>query len=71
MNDEPKHPKLKKNLKMMHNDLKKNLFDNLMDEIVDSLSQVYTEEVNSHVQIQCFLAITPLCLLCGHTVRTE
>ena len=41
LSDEPKHARLGKNIKMMHLDQKRKLFDDIMDEIVDPLIQTY------------------------------
>jgi hypothetical protein len=38
---EPKHARLGKNIKMMHLDQKRKLFDDIMDETVDPLIQTY------------------------------
>lgn len=45
LSDEPKHARLGKNIKMMHLDQKRKLFDDIMDEIVDPLIQTYSHEV--------------------------
>ena len=41
LGDEPKHARLGKNIKMMHLDQKRKLFDDIMDETVDPLIQTY------------------------------
>ena len=45
LSDELKHARLGKNIKMMHLDQKRKLFDDIMDEIVDPLIQTYSHEV--------------------------
>ena len=45
LTSEPKHPLLKKNIKMMHNDHERKLFDTLMDEIVDAITEMYSHKV--------------------------
>ncbi|XP_076090697.1 uncharacterized protein LOC143062794 [Mytilus galloprovincialis] len=44
LNDTPKHPKIQKNIKMMHNHHKKELWSTLMNEIVDELVETFPKQ---------------------------
>lgn len=43
--DEPQHPLLKKNMKMMHNSKKEEIFSQLLEEIIDKLMLTFPEKV--------------------------
>lgn len=49
LNDTPKHPKIQKNIKMMHNHHKKELWSTLMNEIVDELVETFPKQVVTNI----------------------
>lgn len=49
--DEPQHPLLKKNMKMMHNSKKEEIFSQLLEEIIDKLMLTFPEKIPLMVDI--------------------
>lgn len=49
--DEPQHPLLKKNMKMMHNSKKEEIFSQLLEEIIDQLMLTFPEKIPLMVDI--------------------